>query len=83
MPVTILDKVPVTIVVLRVQNTSALMATRDIFSKKCPRHALDNSQKSTRDTQKVLVTNLKKNCHAHFQMSRGKETTAVCTIVSL
>ena len=71
-PVTILDKVPVTIVVLRVQNTTALMATRDIFSKKCPRHARDNSQKSTRDTQKVPVTNLKKKLSRPLSNVTGK-----------
>ena len=57
---TILEKVPVTNVVLSVQNTNFLMSARDTFSKKCPGHTRDNSQKSVRDTQKVLVTNLEK-----------------------
>ena len=41
-----------------------------IFFRKSAR---DNHQKSARDTEKVPVTNLKKKCHANFQMSRGKK----------
>ena len=59
-PGTILEKVPVKIVVLNVQNTYTLMSARDIFSKKCPWHARNSSQKSARDTEKVPVTNFKK-----------------------
>ena len=66
-PVTILEKVPVTIVVLNVQNAITIMIVFFYPWQYFKKGARDNFQKSARDTEKLPVTSFnKQKCLVHF-----------------
>ena len=76
MPVTILEKVPVIIVVLNVQNALPMMIVFFYPWQFFKKGARDNFQKSARDTEKVPVTSFnKKNVTCTFECHVKKINT--------